>query len=35
MRKPIVKIENVGQTFSTRSGKFTALRDIDLDVQPG
>ena len=35
MRKPIVKIENVGQTFSTKSGKFTALRDIDLDVQPG
>ena len=35
MRKPIVKIENVGQTFNTKSGKFTALRDIDLDVQPG
>ena len=35
MRKPIVKIENVGQTFGTKSGKFTALRDIDLDVQPG
>ena len=35
MRKPIVKIENVGQTFSTKSGKFTALRDIDLAVQPG
>ena len=35
MRKPIVKIENVGQTFSTKSGKFTALRDIDLAVQRG
>ena len=29
MNKPIVKIENVGQTFSTKSGKFTALRDIN------
>ncbi|MCM2308107.1 MAG: ABC transporter ATP-binding protein [Sulfuritalea sp.] len=33
--KPIVKIENVGQTFSTKSGKFTALRDINLDVSVG
>jgi nitrate/nitrite transport system ATP-binding protein len=33
--KPIVKIENVGQTFSTKSGKFTALRDINLDVAEG
>ena len=35
MSKPIVKIENVGQAFSTKSGKFTALRDINLDVQEG
>ncbi|MCX7164851.1 MAG: ABC transporter ATP-binding protein [Rhodocyclales bacterium] len=35
MLKPIVKIENVGQTFSTKSGKFTALRDINLDVAEG
>ncbi|MCX7156498.1 MAG: ABC transporter ATP-binding protein [Rhodocyclales bacterium] len=34
MNKPIVKIENVGQTFNTRSGKFTALRDINLDIRP-
>jgi nitrate/nitrite transport system ATP-binding protein len=33
--KPIVKIENVGQTFATKSGKFTALRDINLDVAEG
>jgi len=33
MNKPIVKIENVGQTFNTRSGKFTALRDINLDIR--
>ena len=33
--KPLVKIENVGQTFNTKSGKFTALRDINLDVQQG
>ena len=32
--KPILKIENVGQTFNTRSGKFTALRDINLDIRP-
>jgi nitrate/nitrite transport system ATP-binding protein len=35
MSKPIVKIENVGQTFATKSGKFTALRDINLDVAEG
>ena len=35
MNKPIVKIENVGQAFNTKSGKFTALRDINLDVQKG
>ena len=35
MHKPIVKVENVGQTFSTKSGKFTALREISLDVQQG
>ncbi|OHC65477.1 MAG: nitrate ABC transporter ATP-binding protein [Rhodocyclales bacterium GWA2_65_19] len=35
MHKPIVKIENVGQTFSTKSGKFTALRGITLDVSEG
>ena len=33
--KPIVKVENVGQTFNTKSGKFTALRDINLDVRQG
>jgi nitrate/nitrite transport system ATP-binding protein len=33
MNKPIVKIEKVGQTFNTRSGKFTALRDINLDIR--
>jgi len=35
MNKPIVKIENVSQTFNTKSGKFTALRDINLDVSEG
>jgi len=34
MNKPIVKIENVCQTFNARSGKFTALRDINLDIRP-
>ncbi|MDO8346687.1 MAG: ABC transporter ATP-binding protein [Rugosibacter sp.] len=33
--KTLVKVENVGQTFSTKSGKFTALRDISLDVNEG
>lgn len=30
-----VKIEQVGQTFSTRRGKFVALRDIDLSIEKG
>ncbi|MFZ2628980.1 MAG: ABC transporter ATP-binding protein [Rugosibacter sp.] len=33
--KPIVKIENVGQTFNTKTGKFVALRDINLAISPG
>ena len=35
MNKPLVQIESVGQTFNTKSGKFTALRDIDLNVREG
>ncbi|MDP2808988.1 MAG: ABC transporter ATP-binding protein [Rhodocyclaceae bacterium] len=31
----LVKIEKVGQTFDTKSGRFTALRDIDLDIHKG
>ncbi len=31
----LVKIEKVGQTFNTKSGRFTALRDIDLEVKKG
>ena len=30
-----VSIEHVGQTFSTRKGKFVALRDIDLQLRQG
>ncbi len=30
-----VSIERVGQTFSTRKGKFVALRDIDLQLRQG
>ena len=30
-----VRIERVGQTFSTRKGAFVALRDIDLTVAQG
>ncbi len=33
--KPLVQIERVGQTFNTKSGKFTALRDIDLQIRQG
>jgi nitrate/nitrite transport system ATP-binding protein len=33
--KTLVKIEKVGQTFNTKSGKFTALRDIDLNIREG
>ena len=33
--KKIVQIENVGQVFETKLGKFTALREINLDIVPG
>jgi nitrate/nitrite transport system ATP-binding protein len=33
--KPILKIENVGQTFDSKKGKFVALRDISLDISAG
>jgi len=35
MSKPIVQIESVGQTFSTKKGLFTALRDINLTIAEG
>jgi nitrate/nitrite transport system ATP-binding protein len=31
----LVKIEKVGQSFNTKSGRFTALRDIDLEIRKG
>ncbi|RLJ68215.1 ABC transporter ATP-binding protein [Sulfurisoma sediminicola] len=31
----LVKIERVGQSFNTKSGRFTALRDIDLEISKG
>jgi len=33
--KKFVRIERVGQTFTTRKGAFVALRDIDLTVDQG
>ena len=33
--KTIVKVENVGQSFSTPKGRFIALRNIDLGIQSG
>ena len=30
-----VQIENVGQTFDTKKGKFVALREIDLSIAKG
>ncbi|BAL23167.1 ABC transporter ATP-binding protein [Azoarcus sp. KH32C] len=33
--KKIVQIENVGQTFNTKNGPFTALRGINLDIYEG
>jgi len=30
-----VSVENVGQTFDTKKGKFVALRDIDLNIRQG
>ena len=35
MSKKFLRIENVGQTFKTKSGPFVALRDIDLTVARG
>ncbi len=35
MNKKIVQIEKVGQTFETKKGSFTALRDIELDIREG
>ncbi|RTL54964.1 MAG: ABC transporter ATP-binding protein [Rhodocyclaceae bacterium] len=35
MSKPLVQIENVGQTFNTKKGMFTALRDINLTINEG
>jgi len=33
--KALVQIEKVGQSFNTKSGRFTALRDIDLEIKKG
>jgi nitrate/nitrite transport system ATP-binding protein len=33
--KNMVHIENVSQTFDTKSGKFTALREISLGIREG
>ena len=33
--KKIVQIENVAQVFDTKLGKFTALREINLDIVQG
>ncbi|TAH46465.1 MAG: ABC transporter ATP-binding protein [Betaproteobacteria bacterium] len=33
--KKIVRIEDVGQTFDTKNGRFVALRDITLDIEEG
>jgi len=35
MSKKIVQIENVGQVFETKKGKFCALRDVDLSIGQG
>ncbi len=33
--KKFVLVENVGQTFDTKKGKYVALRDIDLSIAKG
>ena len=33
--KKFVLVENVGQTFDTKKGKFVALREIDLSIAKG
>ena len=33
MLKPLVQIENVGQSFETKQGRYTALRDINLTIR--
>ena len=33
--KPMLQISDVGMTFDTKRGPFTALRDINLDIERG
>jgi putative ABC transport system ATP-binding protein len=35
MNDNLVGLENVGKVFKTRAGPFTALRDVDLQIQGG
>ncbi|MBL8443023.1 MAG: ABC transporter ATP-binding protein [Zoogloeaceae bacterium] len=35
MPKKIVQIENVGQYFDTKNGRFVALREVNLDIVEG
>ena len=34
-QQPIIQLRHVGKTYSTGSGDFVALNDINLDVYPG
>jgi ABC-type lipoprotein export system ATPase subunit len=34
-QKPIISLRGVGKTYETGSGDFVALKDINMDVQPG
>ena len=33
--QPIIQLKHVTKTYSTGSGGFTALTDINLDIYPG
>ena len=35
MKSRYVQLENVGMVFNTRKGRFTALRDINLEIEQG
>ncbi|MCA9875679.1 MAG: ATP-binding cassette domain-containing protein, partial [Anaerolineales bacterium] len=34
-QEPIIRLRDVGKVYTTGSGDFTALREVNLDVYPG
>jgi putative ABC transport system ATP-binding protein len=34
-QRPMISLHHVNKTYETPAGKFAALKDIDLDIEPG